>query len=428
VARTLLSEAFDLAVYVGVALAVGVAPVGRTLLSDAFDLAVAVAPYHEIDSRDKFGAYTSGSYDWCLAIFTTLVSLVITVLVGAILVPRLQSLRELLGRFSSLNIPTLDSPDPFSELPLEEASRRRREREDAVTTYNALFRDYGIKYGHLRRVALPFLLIVSTLVVASALQLPLGYGYRVGVAASMLLLLALLVAYLRSHVAPRLGEVVSIDYVGEHFTNLLYQSLLDVMDMQVHWMTSQQEEGVFRFQLVTRLWVSGFKFLFAVTDPGQKFVYFASYGTVNDQTKFTHFLDPGNQLFACHLGDCDYRQIPEPQPDLHIHLWLFIPAPKSWQPANIQHPSILQDALVVDRPGGGGKAFLVSPPHISFKNLDKSVRFSRTHRAWSWDSWEIRADASSAAVLKEFVPELPYTSGIVTVKYPTGRPLNRAVD
>ena len=292
-------------------------------------------------------------YDWCLAIFATLVSLVITVLVGAILVPRLQSLREILGRFSSLNIPTLDSSNPFSELPLEEAGRRHREREHAVTAYNSLFRDYGIKYGHFRRVALPFLLIVGTLVVASALQLPLGYGYRVVVAVGMLLLLALLIAYLRPHVAPRLGEVVSVDYVGEHFTNLLYQSVLDVMDMQVHWMDSQQQDGVFRFQLVTKLWASAFKFLFAITDPEQRFVYFASYGSVDDRTKFTHFLDPGNQLFACHLGDCDYRQIPEPQPDLHIHLWLFIPVPQSWQSVNIQHPSILQDALVVERPGGG---------------------------------------------------------------------------
>ena len=106
---------------------------------------------------------------------------------------------------------------------------------------------------------------------------------------------------------------------------------------------------------MTRLWLSGFKFLFALTDRDQRVVYFASYGTVNDRTKFTHFLDPGNQLFACYLGDCDYRQVPEPQPDLYIHLWLFIPVPQSWQPVNIQHPSILHDALVVESQGGGGR-------------------------------------------------------------------------
>jgi hypothetical protein len=268
-----------LVVNLGLALAVGVAVarVGRTLLSDAFDLDDSVAPYHEVGNRGKFGARTSRKLRLVPSIFATLISLIITVLVGAILVPRLQSLRELLGRFSGLSIPTLSSANPLSALPAEEIARRRREQEDAVAAYNSLYRDYAIRYGHFRRVAIPFLFLVLVLIVASALQLQLSYSFRAGIAGGMLLLLALLIAYLKPHVAPRPGQVASVDYIGEHFTNLLYQSLLDVMDMQVHWMRSW-EDYLFRFQLVTRLWVSGFKFLLALTDPEQRFVYFASYG------------------------------------------------------------------------------------------------------------------------------------------------------
>jgi len=53
VGRTLLSDAFDVAVELAVALAVGVARVGRTLLSDAFDLGLSwLTPPLKLETPD----------------------------------------------------------------------------------------------------------------------------------------------------------------------------------------------------------------------------------------------------------------------------------------------------------------------------------------------------------------------------------------
>lgn len=167
-------------------------------------------------------------------ILATLISLLVTVFVGAIILPRMNALRDLLGRFSELSIPTLEANNPFEELPIEETSRRAKQREEAVAAYNALYRDYAIKYGQFKRIGSIFLVLALTLVVLSAYQFQLPVVYRVLVACVIYLALLLAIRFLRADIAPPPDTVLSIDYIGKHYTKLNPQHLLEVAEPAVY--------------------------------------------------------------------------------------------------------------------------------------------------------------------------------------------------
>lgn len=75
--------------------------------------------------------------------------------------------------------------------------------------------------------------------------------------------------FLRADIAPSPDAVLSIDYIGKHYTNLRHQHLFEAAKPAVYWVNPNRPLGRFQFRLTTGLWVSGYKFIFAATDPDQ---------------------------------------------------------------------------------------------------------------------------------------------------------------
>jgi hypothetical protein len=333
----------------------------------------------------------------------------------------MNALRDLLGKFSELSIPALQADNPFEELPIDEASRRAKQREEAVGAYNTFYRDYAIKYGQFKRIGFVFLILALILVILSAHQFQLTPIHKTLAACGMYLALLVAVGFLRADIAPSPDAVLSIDYIGKHYTKLRHQHLLELAEPTVYWVNPDRPPGRFQFRLTTRLWVSGYKFLFAATDPDQHFVYFASYGSVNSRTRFLHYIDARPPRFECELGNFDYGDIADPKPEIRIHLWVFVPFPSSWA-ASIQNPTAQHDGLVVQGPGGQ-RGFVLGALGASLGSFDNHTTFSRTRGPFGWSWWHVHADENADRVLHEFINELPWTLGVVTVQYPRGRRL-----
>jgi hypothetical protein len=78
--------------------------------------------------------------------------------------------------------------------------------------------------------------------------------------------------------------------------------------------------------------------------------------SLGKNVELLQILDPGEQVFAVKFGELDYGAIPEPRPELKMHLWLFAPLPAKWKALGGEsHPSVLQDDVV--RHEGGGTLF-----------------------------------------------------------------------
>ena len=331
-----------------------------------------------------------------------------------------------MDQFSTLNIPTLDSPIHLEGLPLPELSKRSAERDVAMGKYNRLFRDYVIKYSHFKSIAILFSVLVFALVLIGGLQITflgeflLSYRLRAVLIIGLWLILILVAKYLKPHVAPSPGEVVSIDYIGQHFASLHYESVLGLTAPTVYFRDLGQRDQTFKFHLRMRVWVSGFKYLFAVTDPEQQRAYFVSYGLVGRGTDVLHLLDPNSELFAVPLGNLDYAQIPNPKPELLMHLWMLAPLPTSWKSLGSQNPSVLHDSVVVTSPDGG-MGFAPDSTSLSFRNVDRSVSFTRNPTFWGGRQWKVSTTANTDPILRTFAKKLAHSKAMETISDSHGR-------
>jgi hypothetical protein len=326
--------------------------------------------------------------------------------------PDPSKLRELLLEFSKLTLPYIDIREEIGLKPAKTPRERDAETDQAKVDYNTLFREYVIQYATFKRVAAVFLMALLLMISAAAWQLPFTYQKVLSALVGCSLAIGG-AAYLKPTIAPDPGNLLSIDHIGKQFANLNYLSALRLSDLKVCW--ACQIDGALPFRLQLDVWLSGFKYLFAVTDKQNERLFLLSYGSISGNTKYFHVLDPGASHFAVDLGNLNYSALPKPKPELKMILWLFVPLPITWIQIGDNFPRILLSDIT-DKLGDRTE-FLLNQPSLNIDHLDKSVTFQRKQDWFSGITWTFETDQKANPVLKKFAKKLKTANRIKTKIY-----------
>lgn len=367
----------------------------------------------------SFGPFQTGE----VTIFTTILSIFIgSFLVGAIFVPALQKLREGLIHFSNLSLPFEDPWEIFNVESTMSDQEKEAKRKAAVEAYNRLYREYVIHYRAFIKIAKAFYFVLFALVNIAIFQLPIGYPLLGAVVGGNILLI-LFAIFLKPEMAPSPEQLVSIDYMANHFAKLHFESAIRLSEINAVWMGLLSRDQILRFTLRMAIVVSGFRILFAVTDENEERLYFLSYGLIGGHTQFQHVLRPEESTFLISLGNLDYEKLAAPRPNLKMRLYLFIPTPIGWVYEK-DHPRVVRD-IVREKMDGMG-AFKLESTAVDWDIVDQSVSFRRKQHFLGWEKWTFDLAEGASPLLSKFVEPMSRTNRIKFFIYESGKDLKQS--
>jgi hypothetical protein len=341
------------------------------------------------------------------------------VLIATLFAPALQKLREILGKFGSIELPYRSVLPGAGRISTEEWYRA----EDAATrAFNRLFREYVMSFNAFKKVGAVFFTVIIILACVVAWQLPLNICIR-------LLLMIILVGvilgaglYLQRAIAPTPSQLVSIDFLQNNFANLHLSSLFDCSHLHINFGRQDLRDRVMHFSIDQDLMFWGYRFLVAVSNPECSRVYFVAYGDMSTTLNYNQILTPEIQLFSIPLGDFSFSEAMQDSNLLNLHFWLFIPTPKGWVGEKSLHPRILSDEVTSSM--GGNTGVRLNPNSCAWGSLDENVSFERKFKAgfasWKFTRLVIPAPNSPQAILQMFRGKVEHCGGIQSHDYPSG--------
>lgn len=342
-------------------------------------------------------------------------------LIGVLFAPALQELRKILRGFSTIQLPYV-SVSPGAD----QMSPQQRYDAEAVATreFNRLFREYTISFAAFKKLGLLFLAAVIVLADTVAWRTPLEIKFRVPLLVSLVGLIVALGFYLQRALTPTPSQLVSIDFLQNNFANLHLSSIFDYSRLRVS-LGRKLQDTVAHLSISQGLLFFGYRFLMAVSDERCSRVYFVAYGRLDGRIKYVQIWSPEVQAFSIPLGDfslSDAIRATQPNGELQLHWWLFIPTPRGWTPETRLHPRMLSDNITSNM--GGVPGIRLSLDSCSWRSVDNNIEFAHKTVA-GFTSWRITrlivpTVNSPQAILRRFKHDVENARGIKWADYPNG--------
>lgn len=360
-------------------------------------------------------------YSFVLPMLTAIVGILLgNLLIANLFAPALQRLRDILSKFSSIELPHKTSWADEERLTAEQ---RRRLEEKAVDEFNLLFREYEMSFKAFQRIGAVF--IASIVVLASAVvwQLPLMMKTRLVIGVSSILGILLVGRFLQEAIAPRSSQLVSIDFMQNNFANLHLESFFNCARLHINFGRGlASHDPVMHFSIFQKLMFLGYKVLLAVTDDTVTNLYFWSYGYLDSSADFHQYWTPEIKAFEVPLGDFSLADALLNTDTLRVHLWLFIPTPRGWIKPKADHPRFISEDMTTML--GNQVGVRLSSGDGTWGLLDERVDFDRKVR-FGRSTWSItRIDTSEAnspqKVLQRFRRDIERCRRVAGTDVPSG--------
>jgi hypothetical protein len=342
------------------------------------------------------------------------------VVIGILLKPAFQKLRDLITRFSAIELPYR----PLLQVGKQMTAEQRREAAElARREFSRLFREYVISFNAFKKVGGVFVGSVIILACAVAWNLPWGTRARILAMSVCVVAIALALAYLQRIFAPTPGQLISIDFLQNNFSNLHLDALFDCSRSRIDYgRPLGSGDPVMHFSLFQEMMFLDYKLLIAVTNAECSRIHFVAYGPIDSDTDFNQYWTPQLAHFSAKLGDFSYSDALLSSKLLHLHLWLFIPTPKGWVKKQADSPRSLDDALTVQMGGNIGSPLISDS--CSWNSIDLRVEFEKKSYC-GFSSWKILlvdvpTDNSPQAIVRMYKEKVERSKSIESADYPDG--------
>jgi hypothetical protein len=342
------------------------------------------------------------------------------VIIGILLKPAFQKLRDLITQFSAIELPYRPLWQVGKQMT---AAQRYEAAEVARREFNRLFREYVISFNAFKKVGGLFVGSVTILACAVAWNLPWGARVRLLAMSAGVIAIALVLTYLQRVFAPKPGQLISIDFLQNNFSNLHLDALFNCSHSLINYgRPLGSADLVMHFSLFQEMMFLDYRLLLAVSNAECSRIHFVAYGPIDSDTDFNQYWTPELANFSVKLGDFSYCDALLSSKLLHLHLWLFIPTPAGWVKSQPDSPRFLSNALTVQMGGNIGSP-LVSDS-CSWNSIDPRVEFEKKSfggfSSWSILRMDVPTDNSPQAILRMYKEKVERCKSIESADYPDG--------
>jgi hypothetical protein len=331
--------------------------------------------------------------------FSAIVSILIgNFLIGLIFKPALDHLREIREKLLSVVIP-LDEAHHRSFRLREPWNAEAFEKADEASRHeiNEILRKYTLAYGSFKRIGIVFLgallvLVNFTTVAAVGHALAGWETFALGVLFSGTILV--LARWLATDAYPSPGQLLNLDYLVSHFSNIHPESLIRLLNIGA---TRATEENRSQLFLSCAVHLTGYKFLLLMTNEDESQLSLVSYGTITEKTKVNYVIDPRFYRWNIPLGDINPQWPNGLNLPVSLHLFVFLPTPVGWIDP-YANPYFVSHELWTPFPGGpdGTAGETLGMTVCSPRSKDKLVEFKRKKSAF-YESWELTSIGTDEA-------------------------------
>jgi len=229
-----------------------------------------------------------------------------------------------------------------------------------------------------------------------------------------------LARWLATDAYPSPGQLLNLDYLVSHFSNIHPESLIRLLNIAV---TRAQEENRSQLFLSCAVHLTGYKFFLLMTNEDESEFYIVSYGKIGGRTKVNYVIDPRFYRWNIPLGDINPQWPNGLSLPVSLHLFVFLPTPVGWSDPSA-HPYFVSHELWAPFPGGphGAAGESLGMTVCSPRSKDRLVEFKRKKNIFG-ETWELTCIGTTEGnnhfrlrkALRFYRRELENATGICTL-------------
>jgi hypothetical protein len=327
--------------------------------------------------------------------YMPLLSAIVSVLIGNFLIglifkPAVDHLREIREKLLSVVVP-LDEVNYRSFRLAKPWNAEEFEKADEASRHeiNEILRKYTLAYHSFKRIGTVFLVALLVLVnftTVTAVLSVLGAWETLFLCVLVTGTILALARWLATDAYPSPGQLLNLDYLVSHFSNIHPESLIRLLNIGV---TRGREENRSQLFLSCAVHLTGYKFFLLMTNKDESRIYVVSYGKVDGRTKVNYVIDPRFYRWNIPLGDINPQWPNGLDLPVSLHLFVFLPTPIGWSDSSA-HPYFVSHELWAPFPGGpdGGAGETLGMTICNSRSRDRLVNFQRKKNRL-YESWEL---------------------------------------
>lgn len=294
-------------------------------------------------------------------------------LLGLILKPSLEELREIRRKLLEIAIPPMKPRETGAD-----RDRREAEEREVRKQIDKIFYQYKLAYMQFEAIGRVFLLALLLLGVSAMWSFSIPTNSKVIASVACTLLLYGLTRYLSDAAYPSPERLASIDYLAQSFGNLHHHELIRLMGLTVG-KGFDLDNPLYTIDLVFSLYLNGFKYFIAITDADDRRCFWVMLGHVNQRTSIGNLRTPSLSIYSLNAGKIPIRTLPKVDGPFNglatIHLYAFFPEPPGW--GEFASPCIVRKNI--NQAGG----------ECSTDSRDRLVQFRRKIPFGTYEEWEM---------------------------------------
>lgn len=311
-------------------------------------------------------------------------------LIGLIFKPALDHLREIREKLLSVVVP-LDEVHHRSFRLRHPWNAEEFERADEASRHeiNEILRKYTLAYRSFKRIGIVFLVALLVLVnftVVTAVFCVLGDWETVILCVLVTGTILALARWLAKDAYPSPGQLLNLDYLVSHFSNIHPESLIRLLNIGVIRVSEGNRSQLY---LSCAVHLTGYKFFLSMTNEDESQFYVVSYGRIGERTKVNCVIDPRFYRWNIPLGDINPQWPNGLNLPVSLHLFVFLPTPVGWSDSSA-HPYFVSHELWAPFPGGpdGPAVESLGMTVCSPRSRDRLVEFKRKKNIF-YETWEL---------------------------------------
>ena len=323
--------------------------------------------------------------------FSAIVSILIgNFLIGLIFKPALDHLREIREKLLSVVVP-LDEVHHRSFRLRRPWNAEEFEKADEASRHeiNEILRKYTLAYRSFKRIGIVFLVALLVLVnftIVTAVLSALSDWETMVLCVLVTGTILALARWLATDAYPSPGQLLNLDYLVSHFSNIHPESLIRLLNIGV---TRRSEENRSQLFLSCAVHLTGYKFFLLMANEDESQFYVVSYGRIGGRTKVNYVIDPRFYRWNIPLGDINPQWPNGLNLPVSLHLFVFLPTPVGWSDSSA-HPYFVSHELWAPFPSDphGGAGETLGMTVCSPRSKDRSVEFKRKKKML-YETWEL---------------------------------------
>lgn len=288
---------------------------------------------------------------------------------------------------------------------------------------NEILRRYILAYSSFERVGRVVLGVLLVLINSTIFAVGYNWQTRLSYTLVACAVSTVVVLYFAKVLAvesyPSPAQLMDLDYLVSHFSNIHPDSLIRLLNIGVHQVLS---DGRRQFVLSCGIHLTGYKFFLVMANEDESKHYLVAYGKVSSNTRVEPIILQEHYQWDIPVGNLDPQWPSGLDLPVFLHLLVFVPMPVGWKDYDIFPYSVRHEPWI-EHPGEPGRyennaRWSVCDP----RSRDSQVRFRRK-KDWLRESWEItliNVDANKSnyrlrKLLWHFKRELENSADITTL-------------